>query len=698
MAIPPLVLRIIADSKGVTKGVAQAQGSLSKFQSAAMGAAKVASIALVGAGAVATKMALDYEDAFTKIDAVSNASTKQIGQWKDQVLGLAGATAQAPQELADALYFLASAGLKANQIMPTLEASAKASAAGLGETADIARLTANALNAYQASGLKAAQVTDVLVAAVREGTANPDEFADAMGRILPVASKAGISFDQIAASLATVSNIGLDVNEGVTAMRGVLSALLAPGTQAATALKDIGLSADAVRESLAEDGLLATLNLLDEAANGNIDTLRKIIPNIRAMTGAFGLTEQEASKVDKIFRSVAGSTGALDEAFETTAKGPAFRMQQAIARLKVVAIQVGQQLLPIVTQVVEAIGRWVTKFSQLDPATRGMIVKVGILVAALWPLSKIVGGLTGGILGLGKAFGLSSAAAGAWGIAIAGLGIAAFKLHGYLNMDNEKAKEWTDTILSGKSTLGQYKTAVDAVSDGHVNLIDHLDGSAQVMNALEQTTKEVTQAFYKQVAPLIENTEAGARWERQLRDSGAMSIRQKQNLAALLQMTQNYNVKLSDSERVTLEAYLATGDYRSALGLLQRALHGVLGPLKNLLSYTERQGEAAADAAQKNRRYVYWLKQIGSASPGALPVGQSFSIAPQQRAFGGPVSAMRPYIVGERGPEWFVPKVAGTIVPNGQTEAPVTNVRVFVGEQEVHDIVVKALNRAVARA
>ena len=35
------------------------------------------------------------------------------------------------------------------------------------------------------------------------------------------------------------------------------------------------------------------------------------------------------------------------------------------------------------------------------------------------------------------------------------------------------------------------------------------------------------------------------------------------------------------------------------------------------------------------------------------------------RADGGPVSSMTPYIVGERGPEWFVPSRSGTIVPNG---------------------------------
>ena len=35
------------------------------------------------------------------------------------------------------------------------------------------------------------------------------------------------------------------------------------------------------------------------------------------------------------------------------------------------------------------------------------------------------------------------------------------------------------------------------------------------------------------------------------------------------------------------------------------------------------------------------------------------------RAEGGPVTAGQPYIVGERGPEWFVPRQSGVVLPNG---------------------------------
>jgi phage-related minor tail protein len=54
--------------------------------------------------------------------------------------------------------------------------------------------------------------------------------------------------------------------------------------------------------------------------------------------------------------------------------------------------------------------------------------------------------------------------------------------------------------------------------------------------------------------------------------------------------------------------------------------------------------------------------------PGGLGGAQGFSAIFGRlagfRATGGPVSGGSPYVVGERGPELFVPAVSGSIVPN----------------------------------
>lgn len=579
----------------------------SRLSSAGKSLTRSVSVPLAVAGGAAVAAALTFEDAFTRISAVSNASAESIAQWRGEVLQLAGKTAQAPAELAEALFFLASAGLDAEQIMPTLEASAKAAASGLGETADVARLTANVLNAYADTGLTAAQATDVLVAAVREGSAEPDEFADAMGRILPVASKAGVEFDQIAASLAAVSNIGLDVNEGVTAMRGLLSALLAPGTQAADTIKEIGLTADGLRDSLAEDGLIATLRLLDEAAEGDIDTLRKIIPNIRAMTGAFGLTEQEARKVDDIFRKVADSTGSLKDAFEETEKGPAFRFRQSLQKLQVTAIQLGQKLLPIVQDVLKIFTDLAKKFQDLDPHTQNLIVKFGLLAFALGPVLRLLGGITSIASSVIRALaGIAGALAGAGTASVAGAGGAASTallgigaapilaglaaVAGAVVLVGVEAKRSEDRI---SGLVEELQTGVTSVED----LIAETDALQAKVNAPTPTgarapgrggaqqpaarqeideNSEALRRFAEQNAKLIKSLDLTAQNQQFLNDiieSGSgLTEKQVGKLANHISALELLGGGLSDSKQRFVDNLAATGNFGAALDVVRGKL------------------------------------------------------------------------------------------------------------------------------
>ena len=70
------------------------------------------------------------------------------------------------------------------------------------------------------------------------------------------------------------------------------------------------------------------------------------------------------------------------------------------------------------------------------------------------------------------------------------------------------------------------------------------------------------------------------------------------------------------------------------------------------------------------------------------------------RAAGGPVRAGTPYVVGERGPEMFVPSVSGTIVPNvkgaaaGASQLPSGDVILRVNERELGRVAIAELLRA----
>ena len=69
-----------------------------------------------------------------------------------------------------------------------------------------------------------------------------------------------------------------------------------------------------------------------------------------------------------------------------------------------------------------------------------------------------------------------------------------------------------------------------------------------------------------------------------------------------------------------------------------------------------------------------WIPGIG---------GKSFGVPqiPEFKASGGPVSALAPYIVGEQGPELFVPSSSGSIIPNHQLAGAGQTINVYVQTQ-----------------
>ena len=67
--------------------------------------------------------------------------------------------------------------------------------------------------------------------------------------------------------------------------------------------------------------------------------------------------------------------------------------------------------------------------------------------------------------------------------------------------------------------------------------------------------------------------------------------------------------------------------------------------------------QSTRDAAEKEIRAKY-----------AERITQIVPLNIEARAMGGPVTAGRPYLVGERGPELFMPNIGGTVVNNQKTE------------------------------
>ena len=224
---------------------------------------------LAGVGVAAVKTASDFEQSMTKITALVGVAADEVKAMEGQVRSMATQFGKSGKEAADALFFITSAGLRGSVATDTLAASLKASAIGLGETATIADLATSALNAYGSDVISASQATDVLTAAVREGKLESGELAGSMGRVLPLASAMGVSFNEVGAAFAALSRTGTNAAEAATQIRGILASLLRPTKISEEAMTGLGLSAEGLRTQIREEGLLSTLKTLATSFGDN---------------------------------------------------------------------------------------------------------------------------------------------------------------------------------------------------------------------------------------------------------------------------------------------------------------------------------------------------------------------------------------------------------------------------------------------
>jgi TP901 family phage tail tape measure protein len=402
MAAMTTVLKAIitADATQMKTQLAAAESSLSSFGKKTSATGKMLTkrltmpIGLVGGASI--KMASDFEASMTKIQSLVGLSAETVQGFEEDVRSLSGVTAQAPKDLADAMFFITSAGIRGAAATQTLEAAAKASAVGLGEVATIADLATSALNAYGTENFSASEATDVMVAAVREGKLEASELAGSMGRVLPIASAMGVQFNEVGAAFAALSRTGTNAAEAATQVRGILASLLRPTKQSEEALTSMGLSSADLRSQIKEKGLLSVLKTLAVEFDGQSEKAAAVFGNIRALSGVMDLLGKNSAATEAIFASMTDTTGALDDAFAITSDTTAFKLQQAMADMKMALVNIGEVLIPIIIPALEKVAGVVTSaadgFSKMPNVLKKVTTGFILLAAAAGPAMRIVGG------------------------------------------------------------------------------------------------------------------------------------------------------------------------------------------------------------------------------------------------------------------------------------------------------------------
>ena len=403
-----MAIRLPIVSSFDPKGVNKAKSAFGKFGGAVAGIAASAVAAVGSIGTAAARMAADLETSFAKIEGLVGVSAAEVAKLEEAAIRLGPAYGKSAQEAADALFFITSAGLRGADATDVLEASLKASAAGLGDVNAIANAATAAMNTYGTEVLTGTDAVDALTEAVRLGQFAPEELSSALGKVIPIANELGVSFEETTGLVAGLTRGGLSASEAVTGIRGAMQAVLKPTGESAAMLEQYGFSAEDVKDSIEKDGLLNTFGMLRDAFGENEEDFTRLIGSQEGLNAVLAMTGEASEEYISIVEQMTDDVGALDDAFSKVEETAGFKFERAMETARAALLPVGETMLEIGASLLDGLMPVIDMlapvlqemFSHLEEPLMELVGLLPGLMEAFLPLLPIIGELAGFIADL----------------------------------------------------------------------------------------------------------------------------------------------------------------------------------------------------------------------------------------------------------------------------------------------------------
>jgi TP901 family phage tail tape measure protein len=321
----------IADAgKSLTQPLADATSSILKFQAGAL----LAGAALAG---VAANEAQKFEIAFREIATLIEQPVENLDKFRRSILEYGQSSTQTLDSIIKATYDAISAGVDYKDALDAVRQSEILAVAGKTELGDANRILLQIVSAYADSNLTAAEAADKLFTIVRTGVTTLPDLSQSIGGVVSIAAQAGISFDELGAAVATLTKTQ-DTAAAITALKGVITGIIAPSAEAKKAAEELGLDFSA--SGIKANTFAGTLQQVIDKTDGNIDKISVLFGNVRGLSGVLGLATSEGAAFAANLDAQKNSAGAAQEAF---AKFTGI-LDTGVDALKILAIQLGEPI------------------------------------------------------------------------------------------------------------------------------------------------------------------------------------------------------------------------------------------------------------------------------------------------------------------------------------------------------------------
>ncbi len=295
---------------------------------------KVGFAALTGIGVASFNVGKVYERELLNLRTQLGLTGDEVEALKPKIEDMSRETGRPLEELAGAMFSVQSAGIRGADAMEVMEAAAKASAAGLGDTRSIALLAGGAINAYGSEVLSGADALDMLMATVEKGNLEAADLAGTMPRLFSLGSGLGVSFDELGASVAGFTRLGNSTSEAVTAVRATMAALQTPSGEAKKILEQVGLSVSGLHERIREEGFLDTLQFLNTAVDGDVEQMGKLFGSVESVSFVLDAAANNVDNYTDSLEGISASAGKVDAGFAIALESGVVNADQAVAGFK----------------------------------------------------------------------------------------------------------------------------------------------------------------------------------------------------------------------------------------------------------------------------------------------------------------------------------------------------------------------------
>jgi len=359
-------------SKGLAPQMAAAGASagsgLAKGMLVGIGAATAAVVAI---GVASTKMAGDYQQATTLLVTGAGESEDAIGKVRDGLLKMAPAVGIGPTALAKAMFMVESAGFHGAAGLTVMAAAAQGAKVGGAEATTVANGLTTALTDYNLPASEAAHVTSKLIATVAAGKTTMEQLSGSLSTVLPFASSLGVSLDDLAGAMATMTGEGISADQSATMLKFTMMSMANETPKGLKALASIGMTAQQLKDNLSSKGVGGALQAVTEQIGkkfpaGSVEAtkaLAAIVGGTRGMGSALALTGTHAETLTANIASIKGAVTEADgsvRGWALTQEDMNTQIDRGKALASSLAIEFGTHLLPAVTKVFKGVIDFVT--------------------------------------------------------------------------------------------------------------------------------------------------------------------------------------------------------------------------------------------------------------------------------------------------------------------------------------------------